>query len=259
MKTIKLGFANLVFVFVFIAVSMLFSNGVQAQEAERGFILSMTELTIKPGHDNQFKEGIKAWKACYLENDGEWTWNMWRRMNGEGNVYALTLAMDKWAEMDETGDEAGMKCQALVRDLINPNIESSERNFARFMPDFSKSYPNPDPVLWVSYWQVNNWRKFREIIKEVTDETAKAEGAPRGFWYSVMGGNKDAADFFVATPFENFAAMDVERENVMNIYEKAHGKEKRDEMQAAFREVTDAAWSYLFRLDADISHSAAAE
>ena len=258
MKTIRVHIANSLFATLIVAFSTLFSSGVQAQETEKGFILSMTELTVKPGHDLQFREGVKAWKACYLKNGGEWTWNLWRRINGEGTVYVLTSSMVNWAEMDET-DDAGKDCRNLVRDLINPHVESSENNFARFMPDYSRTYPNPDPVLWVSYWQVNNWRKFREIIKEVTDETAKAEGAPRGFWYSVMGGSKDSPDFFVATPFANFAAMDVERENVMNIYEKAHGKEKRDEMQAAFREVTDAAWSYIFKLDADISHSAAAE
>jgi hypothetical protein len=258
MKIIRAQMANLIFAMLFIAVSTLFSNGVQAQETEKGFILSMTEFTIKPGHDMQFREGVKAWKACYLKNGGDWTWNVWHRKNGEGNVYVLTSGMANWAEMDET-DEAGMKCRDLSRELINPHVESAESNFARFIPEFSKSYPNPDPVLWVSYWQVNNWRKFREIIKEVTDETAKAEGAPRGFWYSVMGGSKDSPDFFVATPFANFAAMDVERENVMTIYEKAHGKEKRDEMQAAFREITDASWSYIFKLDADLSHNPPSE
>ena len=258
MKAISVLITNLLSAMMFIVASTLFSNGVAAQETERGFILSMTEFTIKPGHNNQFREGVKAWKACYLENDGEWTWNVWSRVNGEGNVYVLTSAMGNWAEMDET-DEAGMKCRDIGRDLINPHVESAENNFARFMPDYSRTYPNPDPVLWVNYWQANDWRKFREIIKEVTDETAKAEGSPRGFWYSVMGGSKDSPDFFVATPFANFAALDVERENVMTIYEKAHGKEKRDEMQAAFREVTDAAWSYIFKLDGDISHSAAAE
>lgn len=258
MRTFNLSIANFAFAFVFIAVSTLFSNGVQAQEAEKGFILSMTELTIKPGHDNQFREGVKAWKACYLESGGEWTWNMWRRINGEGNVYVLTSSMGNWAEMDET-DDSGTDCRNLVRDLINPHVESSESNFARFMPDFSKSYPNPDPIIWVNYWQVNNWRKFREMAKEVTDEVAKAEGAPRGFWYSVIGGGKDTPDFFVATPFADFAAMDVDRENVWTIYENVNGKKKRDEMQAAIREITDASWSYLFRLDADISHSAPAE
>jgi hypothetical protein len=258
MRTITSGVTNLVLAFIFIAVSTTFSNKVQAQETERGFILSMTEFTVKPGHNNQFREGVKAWKACYLENEGEWTWNIWSRVNGEGNVYVLTSAMGNWAEMDET-DEKGMKCQALARDLINPHIESSETNFARFIPEFSKTYPNPDPVLWVTYWQVNNWTKFRELAKEFTGEVAKAEGAPRGFMYSVMGGNKDTPDFFVATPFANFAALDVERESVMNIYEKAKGKEKRDEMQAAWREIIDASWSYMFRRDADLSHNPPAE
>jgi len=71
MSTIKLRFANLVFAFVFIAASTLFGNGVQAQETEKGFILSMTEFTVKRGHDVQFREGVKAWKACYIENKGE--------------------------------------------------------------------------------------------------------------------------------------------------------------------------------------------
>lgn len=258
MKTIRTQMANFVFAMMFIAASTLFSNGIQAQEAEKGFILSMTELTIKPGHDNHFREGVKAWKACYLENNGDWTWNMWSRVNGAGNVYVLASSMGNWAEMDET-DESAVKCRDISRDLINPHVESAERNFSRFIPEFSRTFPNPDPVLWVSYWQANNWSKFREIVKEVTDEASSAEGAPRGFWYSVMGGGKDSPDFFVATPFANYAAMDVDRENVWTIYENANGKEKRDEMQAAFREVTEASWSYIFKLDADISHSPSAE
>jgi len=258
MKTIRVRITNLLIAMMFIAASTLFSNGVKAQETERGFILSMTEFTIKPGHNNQFREGVKAWKACYLENEGEWTWSIWSRVNGEGNVYVLTSGMGNWAEMDET-DEAGMKCRDIGRDLINPHVESAENNFFRFMPEYSNTYPNPDQVLWVTYWQTNNWRSFREIVKEVTDETAKAEGAPRGYWYSALGGGKDAADFLVATPFANFAAMDVERDNVWTIYENARGKEKRDEMQAAFREAINASWSYIFRRAADLSHNPPAE
>jgi hypothetical protein len=162
--------------------------------------------------------------------------------------------MANWAEMDETNDD-GKNCRNLVRDLINPHIESSEDNFARFEPEYSKAYPNPDPVLWVSSWQVKNGMRFREIVKEVTAATAKAEGSSRGYWYSYMGGSKDAADFFVATPFANFAALDVDRETVWNIYEKANGKEKRDQLQAEFQETIKESWSYLLKLDADLSHN----
>ncbi|MCO5262073.1 MAG: hypothetical protein M9901_04275 [Lentimicrobium sp.] len=254
MKTIKVRLTNFLLVLFIAVFSTVLSHKVQAQESEKGFILSMTTLTIKPGHDVQFREGVKAWKACYIENKGEWTWNVWHQMNGEGNVYILTSTMPNWAEMDETSDD-GKNCRDLVRNLINPNIESAEDNFARFEMEYSKAYPNPDPVLWVTYWQTNNGMKFREIVKEVTAATANAEGSSRGYWYSFMGGSKDAADFLVATPFANFAALDVDRENVWNIYEKANGKEKRDQLQAEFRGTIKEAWSYLYRLDADLSHN----
>lgn len=254
MRTIKVHRSNFLFVLFIFAFSTLLSPKIQAQKSEKGFILSMTTLTIKPGHDVQFREGVKAWKACYIENKGEWTWNVWHQMNGEGNVYILTSTMPNWAEMDETNDD-GKNCRDLVRNLINPHIESAEDNFARFEPEYSKAYPNPDPVLWVTYWQANNGMKFREIVKEVTAATAKAEGSSRGYWYSLMGGSKDAADFLVATPFTNFAALDMDRENVWNIYEKANGKEKRDQLQAEFRGTIKEVWSYLYKLDADLSHN----
>ena len=245
---------KLTIVFTLFFAVTLFSNQATAQEEEKGFILSMTEFTIKKGHDNQFKEGIKAWKACYLENGGTWTWNVWSRIQGEGNVYVMTSGMDKWAEMDEK-DEAGKECRDLARDLIYPHIETTERNFARFMPELSKTYPNSDNVLWVTSFQVENWRKFKEIIKEVGDAVVQAEGSPRGYWYSVMGGNRDNEDFFVATPFKDFAAMDVERDNVWTIYENANGKKKRDEMQAEFRGATKEIWSYMYKRVEEISHN----
>ena len=52
MKTIKVQMRSLLIAMMFIAASTPFSNGVEAQETERGFILSMTEFTIKPGHNN---------------------------------------------------------------------------------------------------------------------------------------------------------------------------------------------------------------
>ncbi len=89
MKTITVRLTKFLFVALFIAFSSLISNKVQAQESEKGFILSMTEFTIKPGHDFQFTEGVKAWKACYIENGGDWTWNVWKRVQGKGMFISL--------------------------------------------------------------------------------------------------------------------------------------------------------------------------
>ena len=71
-----------------------------AQQNE-SILLNLSEITVKPGHNAQFIQGVKAWKECYLENNGEDKWNMWKRVQGEGNVYTMTSVMANWAEMDE--------------------------------------------------------------------------------------------------------------------------------------------------------------
>lgn len=254
MKSIKNNWTKFTLIMAVIFTATTFNLSAQTPEEELGFILSMTEFTIKSGHDDQFREGVKAWKKSYLENNGTWTWNMWRRVNGEGNVYILTSAMDKWAEMDET-DEAAKKSRDIVKHQIIPHIETSKDNFARFQPTLSKEYPNPDPLLWVTYWRVNSGLKFKDIVTQLTDEMRKVEGAPRSYWYGMIGGSAGEADYFAATPFNNYAAMDVTRENVWNIYETAHGKEKRDQLQAEFRLSIEEVWSYIYNKVDELSHS----
>ena len=57
-------------------VMLLLPFVVIAQENE-SFLLNMSEITVKPGHEAQFVEGVKSWKACYLENEGQDKWNIW--------------------------------------------------------------------------------------------------------------------------------------------------------------------------------------
>jgi len=180
---------------------------------------------------------------------------MWRRVQGEGNVYILSSTMANWAEMDET-DEAGRKCRDLVRDLINPHIERSESNLARYMPASSRSTQDENNVIWVTFWRVKNGMKFREILKEVTESIRSAEGDARGYWYSRIGGGPESADFLSVTAYENFAAMDVERDGAFTIVENVHGKEKREQLQADLRESLDNVWSYIYRRVDDLSHRA---
>ena len=71
-----------------------------SQENE-SFLLNLSEITVKPGHDAQFLEGVKSWKKCYVDSEGKDKWNMWRRVQGKGSVYTLTSTMANWAEMDD--------------------------------------------------------------------------------------------------------------------------------------------------------------
>jgi hypothetical protein len=251
MKTMKILEKTLGAVIVVLCFTITSSN-VYAQEEAQSQILSLSELTIKANHDSQFRSGVKDWINCYMENDGEWAWNMWRRVQGEGNVYVLSSFMSNWAEMDEN-DPAGQECQSIVQNSIMPNIEKSEDNLARTIPELSKTELVENNVISVFLWRVKNSTLFRETVDEVESTIREVEGEPRGYWYSSIGGNTKAPHFFVVTPYSNFAAMDVEMDGVWTVVENEHGASRREQLQANYREAVEVSWSYLYRRDTELS------
>jgi len=238
------------------ATALCASANATAQEEEAStFMLSMLELHVKGGHDSDFRDGIKAWKECYLENEGEGSWNMWRRLQGQGNVYVATFRMDSWADMD-TADEASQACQDVAREKITPytHTEKNTRALVESMPEYSRTGEQVD-VVWVTNFRVSDGRMMMDVVEKVSDAITQVEGQPRGYWYNVMGGHEKAADYFVVSPFENFAAMDVEREGVWSIVTKVHGEEEMERLRAQFMESMDAGWSYVYTRIGDLSHS----
>ena len=236
---------------VFIVTGLIFGNVARAQEK---FILSMTEFTIKNGHERQFENGIKQWKECYLENKGEWTWTMWKRYNGKGAVYGITSRHAKWAELDNENDDAGKKCWQIAIDNIIPHVESIEDNFATSMPEISRAGASEWGVIWVHQFKVENSTIFNNTIKEISELFKKAEGDNRGYWYRSNGGSPERADYFVVTPYKNFADMDVERDGVWKMVENAKGKEATEKMRADFRSSLNDEWSYMYKRMDDMSN-----
>ncbi|WP_340110736.1 hypothetical protein [Maribellus mangrovi] len=251
MKLLKQKVIRVTMSLVFLTAGLITANVVLAQER---FILSTIEFSIKTGHERQFENGIKAWKTCYLENGGEWTWTMWKRYNGEGSVYVLSSRMDNWAELDKS-DESGKECRQIVVDQIIPHIESTVDMFSRNIPDISRSAPSEMGVIWVTFFQVENNTVFRETINEISGIIAKAEGDERGYWYSVNGGGPDSPDYFVTTPFKNFAALDVDRDGVWKMVENSKGEDATEKMRVKFRESVSDIWAYMFKMMDELSHN----
>ncbi|WP_373493892.1 hypothetical protein [Aquiflexum sp.] len=227
---------------------------ITAQTEPQGPLLSVTEFTIKPGHEMQFREGVKAWTACYLENKGDWTWRMWKRQQGEGNVYVLASDMINWAEMDKT-DESGKNCQMLGMNMINPHIEKATNHISRFQPGNSKGTPLAEDIIRVAFYKVNstNGHRMMEVVKDVESIRKGANLEPAGYWYQWQTSGPESPNYHYVIPYKNFAAMDMEQEGVWQTVEKNAGKAKRDELQAAFRSSLESSWSYLYKLDKDLS------
>ncbi|MCC5941535.1 MAG: hypothetical protein JJU37_08345 [Balneolaceae bacterium] len=238
-----------------LTIGILPVNTANAQALEEGSMLqSITEFTVKAGHNTQFREGVKAWKNCYLENEGDWTWSMWSRVQGEGNVYILSSYMGSWAEMDDTSDEAGQACQHLAQNLINTSVESATSNLFRTVPSLSNSQDMPNNVISVQAWRVNNGTLFMKMAEEVISAISNVEGEPRWYWRSAIGGDLKAPHYFSVTPYENFAAMDVSRDGVWTIVENELGNSERERLQADYRASVDQSWSYIYRRVDELSH-----
>jgi hypothetical protein len=219
-------------------------------QSNSSFLLNMTEITVKQGHNEEFLQGMRAYKKCYTDNGGTYDSSLWRRVQGEGSVYVLTSSMANWAEMDEGPTDARNKCWENIINHVRPHVQSVGYNIARSMPDLSRttSMPETTSVVYVYNVKTNNGQAFREAAGELTAAMKKADGDSRGTWYDSQGGSPDAADYFVGIPYDNFAAMDVDRDGAWTIYEKANGKAKTDALRAKFRSSVSKDWSYMYRL-----------
>ena len=237
---------------ILIAVSFLlmlpFAS--QAQEDE-SFLINLTEYTIKFGQESNFTDGVKKWMKCYDEQKGTNKWRAWKRLQGKGNVFVVASFKENWAAM-ENSDESAKTCRPIAVESIIPHIESTEFNIARSMPAISKKDPLGDnTIVWVTSFDVNNGAVFNEIIKDVSTTIKGKEGGNRGYWYSFLGG--EGANYFVSTPFKNFADLDTDKDGVWELYESVHGESKTKETREKFRASVDDIWSYTYMLQEELS------
>jgi len=237
------------------AASLTVPFAASAQEESETRMLSLLEMHVKAGHNEDFTAGIAAWKECYIEQNGTGSWNIWRRQQGTGNVYVASFSMKNWADLD-TPDAAARACRAVAMERITPytHAEKNTNSYARSMPDISRSGPGGD-VLWVSNFRANDSRLMMQVARKVTAAIKEVEGDNRAYWWNVMGGDENAADYFVSTPFENFAGLEQDRDGVWEIVTKVHGEAEADKLRADFMKSMDAGWSYLFRRVPDLSHN----
>lgn len=225
-----------------------------AQE-DKGFILEATEITVKTGEEASFVQGVKAWKECYLENNGEDHWNMWRRIQGEGSVYVITGRMANWAEFDSPPNAANKECYHIVLNLIMPHVEQIKSSLAKSIPDWGSSTPLDNTgLVWVTYFRINNSTSFSEVVKEVRDAmTGQGDNRP-AYWYSVIGGGPNDANYFISNPYEKFADLDKDEDSVWEVFEKVHGKKKTTETRNKLRACLEDAWSYLYKRMDELSN-----
>jgi len=229
---------------------LLFPLFVVAQN--NGRILNMTEITVKTGHNSQFKAGVKLYKECYEKNNGTDTWTIWQRFQGEGTVYLMTSSFENWAQFDKE-DKAGDDCQMIVSTHIMPHVEKISFNTARNLPELSRSPAEGTKMVVATFVKVKDGRAYEEGLKERLPFLQRAEGGPRSYAYRFMGGGEDGPHYVLSTPYKSFADLDVSRDNIWKIIEKEKGLKVSNQMRDVAMKNVEAIWSYLYVKHDDLS------
>ncbi len=237
--------------------ALLLPLSVQADDHEEdGYYLSMSEFTLKIGHTKAFMEGAKAWRKCYTDAGGKEPYNVWRRLQGEGNVLVLTSAHKNWQAFFSK-DESAMKCEKIVDEQIVPHMESTAFNMAGFMPKWSGEPGGNSSYVAVYNFKVADYELFESTV-EAIEAAVKDDGGPDSYWYYTMGG-RGVADYFVVEEFADTAALDADDPGIWKRVEAALGEEKRQQIQSDFMKSLNEWWSYMYIHLEDISYAGKAE
>jgi len=228
-----------------------------AQDAA-GPILTLYEVKVKHGHESKWREALQAWNKCYGDNGGKGSWDVWKRMQGEGNLFTFTGMSDNWAEVG-TRDPATRECADVFETQLTPHEDSEVTMMAQLMPDISSEYMDGTTVVGVYSFTVDDSRTFNTVITEVSKAMMKTDGTIPLQWYEVIGGGEDDADYFVVTDHADFASMDKDWTGPWEAVEQQHGKETAEEWRAMFADAVDEQWDYMHVLEKDLGFEPAAE
>jgi hypothetical protein len=239
-----------------LSAAVLSLSATTTAQEPAGQLIQLFEFHVKTGHNDQFRAGVAAWKECYLAQKGNRSWNTWHRQQGQGNVYTAAFMLPNWAALD-TPHEAGQKCQSVVTEKISPHVhtEKGSTSYAKLRPDLSRSAPVSD-IIWVTNFRADDNRLMMRTVEQVIGAISEAAGQPRGYWYTVQGGDPGSRHHFSVLPYENFAALDETRpDEVWELVAKARGEAESERLRADFRTSLDSSWSYLWRRVPELSHN----
>lgn len=234
-----------------------FATTAFAQEQEdEDYILEVTKVGVKIGQEMKFREAVKAYHQCLIDNEYEGNWSTWSNVGGEGREYHFVSTMNNWAEMDSP-HQAGETCWAEHHDNLTPHANSVAVIFARPMSDWSGEAEDYT-VVRLHHFRVDDNREFRDAVSAITSILKDAEYEHLGEWYQTIGGGADKPNYFVVAHYDNFAALDEDRTGPYQALVDAAGQERADELWEQFDDALRDDREYfsdLLRRDDELSYS----
>ena len=225
-------------------------------EGEKDPMLFIMEITVQHGHGKAFRDAMTAYMGCYEENGGENGWSTWAPVDGAPNEMWMVSSIDMWSELDNK-DEAEETCWSEHSTELTSHVSKANRRIYRRMGDWSGDAEGYS-VVKLHNFRVDDGEAFREVVGEIVDMMKDAETEHMGTWYGSVSQQRWAADYFVVEHFDNFAAMDADRDGPNDIMTEALGEEGASEMWDRFDDALadmEPYWNNILRRVESLSYS----
>jgi hypothetical protein len=218
-----------------VCAMLVFGSAAFAQQEDDSHMLQITRVEVNFGHISNFREGMQAWRSCYIDNDGSNHWSVWNNVDGRAGVFHIVSVMENWAGFDSP-DSASRECRPVIEEQIAPHVTSVETIYARHMAEWSGEAEDYDVVRLHHFRAAGNGQQFRETVGEITGILKEAGYEHLGGWYSVIGGDSARPNYFVVDHYTNFADLDEDRTGPYQAVVDAVGEERGDALWEQFGE-----------------------
>lgn len=238
------------------ASALIAASTASFAQDEEDYILQITEVDVKLGHVAEFREAVKPYNECLVEADSDQSWGAWRNVGGEGITYHFVTDLANWAELDSPS-EANQACWGEHGKTIMEHVSSMSTRYARPEEAWSGDAEGYS-IVRLHEFRVDNNRRFRATVSEITSIMKEAEYEHLGSWFNVIGNSSNEADYFVVAHYDNFAAMDEDRPGAYGVVGEAVGAARRDALWDQFGDSLKDDWEYftvLLRRDEGLSYS----
>ncbi|MFD1094836.1 hypothetical protein [Salegentibacter chungangensis] len=234
---------------ILLAPFLVFSQSDQSNENEEYLVVGTTVFAPKPGHMDDFKQGMKAHNEQF-HNGGDWGVRIYNIMNGP-NTDKMMAVMGpfQWSTLDKPRENAEAHSEDWDKNVVPYMQEDLNSTYWRFHHDLSNFPPNFDVnKLEIVMFDINRMegeRMKKELAKVTKVFKEKYPDMPYGIYTNEFAATNDGRDMAIAYFFDHFKWLSKDFKFKEN-YNAVHGEGTYDKFMQEWKDITAGAQTEIW-------------
>lgn len=248
------------------AIALSSAAGVGAAEAEKANVIRTFTDIVEPAQQQAYETGAKAYNKCLGDHGSKYTWLAWGHETGNTYMYSYAAGPYTWSDFDAMRT-IGKACDPVWRSEANPHLKSETSAFLIEMPELSYMPKDKDAkpaLLNVVFFSLKSTVEaddaFTEGVRKIAAAAAKTKWNGRYTMYKIKGGDKDAPDYILLTPYKNWTTYGAGPDpTVWKMVESANGKQDADALRKTINDALQDSSSHVDSYNEELTYTASAK